>query len=161
MNMNRSIVRAAAVSALLLAAGVTTGEASAQAASGTIRLGGSVAVNCTVAVTDLGVGLNLVGGESAKQVGTVVENCNSGTGYSITVASAGKGKMTSTGTGTVPVDFTIGYDGQSKDLASDLVLTRAGAQFAKSVPVTVTIPANAQRIAGSYSDTLTVTIAAK
>jgi spore coat protein U-like protein len=136
-------------------------DALAQAASGTLRLAGTVASSCTVAVTDLNQALNLVAGETAKQVGTVVENCNSGTGYTVSVASTGKGTMTSTGTGTVPVSFTLGYDGQSSALASNLVLTRNGAQFAKSVPVTVTIPANAQRIAGSYSDTLTITIAAK
>jgi spore coat protein U-like protein len=157
-NMNRTALIAVTVAGMALFGSVT---AQAQSATGTIRLMGTVAVNCTVAVTDLSPSLNLVGGETAKQVGTVVENCNSGTGYTVSVASAGKGTLTSTGSGTQPVSFTLGYDGQSSSLSSDLTLNRSTAQFGKSVPVTVTIPANAQRIAGSYSDTLTITIAAK
>lgn len=158
------MARIASLAAALAAAAAIAGAASganAQAASGTIRLSGTVAVNCTVAVTDLNQSLNLVAGETSKQVGSVIENCNSGTGYTITVASANTGRLTSTGTGTSPVSFTLGYDGQSSTLATALSLTRSTAQFAKTVPVTVTIPAAANRIAGTYTDTLTVTIDAR
>ncbi len=158
------MARIASLAAAALAVATVAGfaaSANAQAASGTIRLQGSVAVNCTVAVTDLNQSLNLVQGETARQVGTVVENCNSGTGYTISVSSANNGQLTSTGTGTVPIAFTLGYDGQSSNLSSTLELNRSGAQFGKNVPVTVTIPAASDRIAGTYNDTITVTIAAR
>lgn len=158
------MARIASFAAAALAVATVAGfaaTASAQATSGTIRLQGTVALACTVSVTDLNQSLNLVQGETNKQVGSVVETCNSGTGYSITVTSANNGTLTSTGNGTQPIAFTLGYDGQSSNLNSGLQLTRSSAQFDKTVPVTVTVPAASNRIAGTYNDTITVTIAAR
>jgi spore coat protein U-like protein len=160
-NRWRLPIPAVAVSVAVSAGMLFSAAAEGQSSSGTLRLNGTVAPSCTVAVTDLGQSLNLVAGETGKQVGTVVENCNAGGGYTLSVASAGQGSLTSSGAGTAPVAFSLGYDGQSSALTSTLTLSRAGASFARAVPVTVNVPASAQRAAGSYSDTLTITIAAK
>ena len=151
--MRKIILAAAAITAFLSA------PALAQS-SGTVALKGTVPLVCTVGVTDLNQSLNLTGGESAKSVGSIVENCNSGTGYNITVSSSNAGKLKAA-SGTAEISYTVGYDGQSGGLASNLTVARSGAQFSKTSSLAVTVPANAQAIAGNYSDTVTITIAAK
>jgi spore coat protein U-like protein len=132
----------------------------AQTTSGTVALKGTVPLVCTVGVTDLNQSLNLTGGESAKQVGSIVENCNSGTGYNISISSANTGKLKAA-TGTATINYTVGYDGTAGNLTSAMTVGRSTAQFAKTSALNVTVPANAQAIAGNYSDTVTITIAAK
>lgn len=149
---------ALAASALALLAGT---PALAQSASGTIQLNGSVQVVCTVAVTDNNVALNLTGGESSRAVGRIVENCNKGNGYTITVTSANAGALTSAASGATPIGYTVGYDGTSGSLSSAMAVSRDSAQFGRQRDLTVTVPASTQYIAGSYADTLTVSIAAR
>ncbi|WP_234703770.1 hypothetical protein [Rhodospirillum centenum] len=160
MTMKTFARLALAATALVATAAAFTTGASAQQASGTIQLRGTVAVNCTIAVTDLNQPLNLTGGESNKQVGTVTENCNRGNGYKISVASANAGKLVSGAAGTTPISYATQYDGQSGN-SGTLEVIRNQAQFNKVSSVNVTIPASAQYIAGDYADTLTITIAAR
>ncbi|MBP2311040.1 spore coat protein U domain-containing protein [Azospirillum soli] len=156
MSKIAAIARTALIAAALAGAAVAPAIA---ATTGTVKLSGTVALNCSVAVTDLNQALNLVGGESARQVGTVVENCNSGTGYSISISSANGGLLKNENSGSV--SYRVGYDGQNNNLTGGLSVTRSTAQFAKSVPLTVSLDANGNAIAGNYSDTVTITIAAK
>ena len=150
----RKIILAAAAFAALLST-----PALAQS-NGAVALKGTVPLVCTVGVTDMNQSLNLTGGESNKSVGSIVENCNSGTGYNITVSSSNAGKLKAA-SGTAEISYTVGYDGQSGGLTSNMTVARSGAQFSKTSALNVTVPANAQAIAGSYSDTVTITIAAK
>ena len=150
--------------AALIAAALTAATASgalAQNASGTVQLTGTVALSCTVAVTDLKQQLNLVSGESSKQVGTVVETCNSGNGYTVTLNSANGGSLKNTSGGNASVSYTVSYDGQNGGLNNGMQVSRSSAQFAKNVPLAVSIQGNNNAVAGSYSDTVTITIAAK
>ena len=91
----------------------------------------------------------------------VVETCNSGSGYNITLSSANAGSLKSSGGGTPSVGYTVSYDGQSGSLGSSLQVARSSAQFGKNAALAISIPANSQAVAGSYSDTVTITIAAK
>ncbi|MDZ5650522.1 spore coat protein U domain-containing protein [Nitrospirillum sp. BR 11828] len=136
----------------------TAAPARAATANRTIALKGTVVTACTVDVTDLGVALDVVTGETKRQVGSVVENCNDGKGYTISVNSANNGKLKS---GTNTVAFTPFYDGTTGNGSGSVSVTRSKATFAKTASLAVTIPANAKTIAGSYSDTLTITIKAK
>jgi spore coat protein U-like protein len=154
--MNAKLIAAAATVAALLGAAA----ASANTTTGTIQLRGSVASTCTIAVTDAAQSLNIVSGESNKQVGSIVENCNNGTGYVVTISSANQGVLKTTSGASTPA-YTLRYDSQSGTLASALAVTRDGAQFNREVTVGVTLPASANAVAGSYSDTLTLTIATK
>lgn len=149
---------AALLAPMLAVAVVGSAEA---ATSGTIKLSGTVATACTVAVTDASQSLDITDGETNKTVGTVVENCNSGTGYTISISSANSGSLKSTSNGASPISYQVSYDGSTSALSSALQVTRSSAQFAKSVSVGVTVPANSTAVAGSYSDTLTISIAAK
>jgi spore coat protein U-like protein len=149
----RKIILAAALSLLSL-------PALADGTSGSVALKGTVPLVCTVGVTDMNQSLNLTGGESNKQVGSVVENCNSGTGYNISISSANAGLL-KPASGSATISYTVGYDGQSGGLTSAMTVGRSSAQFSKTSALNVTVPANAQAIAGNYSDTVTITIAAK
>ncbi|MEE3623332.1 hypothetical protein UCD39_04935 [Nitrospirillum sp. BR 11752] len=152
--MIRRIAAASALVAALISAPALADT------SGSIRLSGTVAQTCTVAVTDAGATLNILSGSSNVAVGSVVENCNDGAGYTITVASANNGTLKSSATGAQAISYTTTYDGTSGS-GSSFAVTRSGAQFNKTAAVSVTVPANAQAIAGSYADTLTITIAGK
>ncbi|MEA1674405.1 hypothetical protein [Nitrospirillum sp. BR 11163] len=150
---------AAAVAASALVTTLVSAPALADT-SGTIKLSGTVSLTCTVAVTDAGAQLNILSGSSNVAVGSVVENCNDGAGYTITVASANNGTLKSSATGAQAISYTTSYDGTNGS-GSSFAVTRSGAQFNKTSNVSVTVPANAQAIAGSYADTLTITIAGK
>ncbi|MDZ5646470.1 spore coat protein U domain-containing protein [Nitrospirillum sp. BR 11828] len=147
-----------AAAALIAVASLAAAPAFA-AASGTIQLNSTVAQTCTVAVTDAGAQLNILTGSNAVTVGSVVETCNDGAGYQISVTSANGGTLKSNATGAQPVSYTPIYDGQSS--GSSVNVVRSSAQFNKTATVAVTVPANAQAIAGSYTDTLTITIQGK
>ncbi|MEA1651479.1 hypothetical protein UAJ10_21000 [Nitrospirillum sp. BR 11164] len=144
---------AAAIAAVLFAAPALADT------SGSIKLSGTVAQTCTVAVTDAQTQLNILAGSNNVTVGSVVETCNDGAGYTITVASTNGGSLRGTSPTVPPVSYTTIYDGQSG--TGTVNVTRSSAQFGKTATVAVTVPANAQAIAGSYSDTLTITIAGK
>ncbi|TWB47563.1 spore coat protein U domain-containing protein [Nitrospirillum viridazoti] len=146
-----------AAAALIAAVSLAAAPAFAAAgASGTIQLNSTVAQTCTVSVTDAGTQLNILTGSNAVTVGSVVETCNDGAGYQISVQSANGGTLKSNATGAQPVSYTPIYDGQSS--GSSVNVVRSSAQFNKTATVAVTVPANAQAIAGSYTDTLTITI---
>ncbi|HYE01546.1 MAG TPA: spore coat protein U domain-containing protein [Alphaproteobacteria bacterium] len=148
-----------ALSAALIAAALP-GAALANNASGQVKLKGTVALTCTVAVQDMNESLDLVNGEANQSVGTVVETCNSGSGYTISLSSSNGGALVSD-TGTAPVAYSVSYDGQGGSLGSALSVSRNGAQFGRQATLAVNVQGNAQALAGNYSDTVTITIAAK
>lgn len=147
----------AALSALALSALALSAAAQAST-TGTIRLNGTVQAACTISVTDAGVQLNITGGESNRQVGTVVENCNSGTGYRVTLTSANAGALKN---GAAAVSYSVSYDNQQGTLSGAMTVDRPSAAFGKQSVVAVSMPANATAVAGTYSDTVTITVAAR
>lgn len=151
--MFRTLAVAATAAATLL-----FGAAAEASTSGTIQLKGSVAKTCTISVSDVNATLDIVGGENSRSVGTVVENCNSGSGYDITITSANSGALRA---GNATVNYSVVYDNQTQTLGSPWTVNRNSAQFGKQVTVGVTIPARPNAVAGSYTDTLTIQIAAK
>ncbi|WP_114391518.1 spore coat protein U domain-containing protein [Oleisolibacter albus] len=144
--------------AALIATAALATPAFAQSASGTIRLNGTVALTCTVAVADANQSLNLLSGENEKVVGTVTENCNGAQGYRISLSSSNNGRLKS---GNNAIDYQVKYENQGGSLGGTMVVDRGNAQFDKRVDLKVTVPANAQAIAGAYTDTVTIQIAAK
>ncbi|WP_044558555.1 spore coat protein U domain-containing protein [Azospirillum sp. B4] len=150
------MIRFAAIAAVAAATLAAAPAFAAAGASGSIQLNSTVAQTCTVSVTDAGAQLNILSGSSAVTVGSVVENCNDGAGYQISVSSANGGNLKSSATGAQPISYTPIYDGQSA--GSSVNVVRSAAAFNKTATVAVTVPANAQAIAGAYTDTLTITI---
>ena len=153
--MFKTIAATALITFAILAAGQPAGAADS---SGTLVVRGSVATNCTVSIQDMGAQLDLTRGVSDVVVGKVTETCNDPDGYSITFASQGGGSLKS---GKAAVPYTASYDhADNQDLRSDMRLARKDAAFGEVHELKVSVKGSSERVAGAYSDTITVTIAA-
>lgn len=136
------------------------------ASSGTLLLQGTVGMVNDISVAANGtdnVNLNILAGETAKTVGTATETSNDLNGYKIFISSSTGGELRNTADSTKKTTYKVSYDGatsvtptvagvQVKDVTSLSALTVA----ASSIAVDVTAAPNA--VAGTYQDTLTVSI---
>ncbi len=154
--MFKKIATAAVTTAALMAASNSVQAGSDN--SDTLKVQGSVAAVCTVDVEDYGVRLDLVKGADGKAIGEITETCNDADGYTITLASGEAGNMVN---GAAKVAYTIDYDSVSgQSLSKDQSLTRKSAAYGDAHELAVNIEGDFERVAGSYADTITVTIAA-
>ena len=137
--------------------------ASAQSATAKLDLVGKVALNCTISVTPTAkaASLDLKAGEQNASVGQVTETCNSGTGYTVAIASQNGGQLRSGDASAPLANYSASYDDATGSIASSLTATRSKAFFGRTGNLLINIPANAQAIAGNYSDSITLVIAAK
>lgn len=138
---------------------------SAQAATDTaqLELRGSVGVNCTIAVTPTAkaTSLDILGGEKEALVGVVTENCNSGTGYTVSLTSGNAGQLLSKSAGAKPTNYEARYDDGVGEIAKEIVAARDKAHFGREGKLTVSFAGDKQAIAGVYSDIVNLVIAAK
>lgn len=143
----------------LFALAVFAAPFASAANSDQIKLRGSVDGICDIVVTDLGVSLNLVDGESNRVVGSVEETCNNPDGYTLSFESANAGSMN--GPLNTEVAYSFNYDSISAaSLDSSQSLVRPGPRFGLLNEVAVSITGQSTLPAGLYSDTITVSIAA-
>lgn len=157
--MNFSTRKALAISIAISSLFAAFGNTASAAASGQIELRGSVGAVCEIIVTDLGVSLDLVNGESARVVGSVEETCNDPDGYTLSFASDNSGSMN--GPLDTAVGYTFNYDTiNAASLSSDQALARPGPQFGLLNDVAVNITGQSNLPAGLYSDTIVISIAA-
>ncbi len=157
--MNRQPCRPLIALALLLVGLAAAGDAGATT-TGSIGISGRVDPNCYVVVTDQNRTLNLVGGTTNLTVARIGERCNSSRGYTVTFNSLNGGAVVNANGSRIA--YTMRYDGQTRSLTSSHVRTRNGPQnTVRTRDFQVTVPANAQALAGTYTDTITVTIAAR
>lgn len=153
--MFKKIATAAVTTAALMAA---SNAVQASDNSDTLKVQGSVAAVCTVEVEDFGVRLDLVKGADGKAIGEITETCNDADGYTITLASGEAGNMVN---GAAKVAYTIDYDSvKGQSLSKDQSLTRKNAAYGDAHELAVNVEGDFERVAGSYADTITVTIAA-
>ena len=137
------------------------------ASSATLTVSGVVALVNDISVTPNGTNntsLNIVGGETAKNVASVVETSNNAQGYVIQMSSANGGKLKSS-SNNQQTSYTISYGGGSyaapntnpttvKTVNSLTGLTSNTSQVAINVTALPTASA------GTYSDTITFAISA-
>lgn len=156
-------MKALKLSLIALAIAGFAGTSQAADTSAKVDLKGTVGVNCGIAVkpTAKATNLDILNGEKNTQVASVVENCNSGTGYTVQVTSGNKGQLVSDARGASPVSFEASYDDAKGAIADALVAERAEAYFDRVGSLAVSFNGNPRAIAGVYADVLTVTIAAK
>ena len=138
--------------------------------SGSITLSGTVPVSTTITVTAQSGynSLNIADGETDKLIAVVNEKCNKIDGYTVELQSlnAGSGTQASlkeTGNADT-VNYSIKYDSSAVSLVGGkATVTNASGRTGSSgvnKNLTVTIPA-VWANTGTYTDTLTLTIAAK
>lgn len=141
---------------------------SAQAAStGTLLLQGTVAlVNDIVINAQSGATtLDIVGGETGKLVAVVDETSNNLNGYTIEMSSANSGLLVHTTDSSQSTSYTVSYDGGSSVTLSSTPQTVKNVSSLSglttvSSDVNVDVAANATAIAGTYQDTVTISIVA-
>jgi hypothetical protein len=156
-------------SALLISAFTISSLANA-ASTGSILLSGTVSAQNDIVITANGsnnTSLNITAGEVAKNIASVDETSNNATGYKIYMYSNNAGELRHSIDPSKLTTYTISYDGgsyvappaigspvQVKNVSSLAALTTDTSQ------VLITVAANATAIAGTYSDTLTLSIVA-
>lgn len=143
-----------AIAALLAAAGPAGATG-----TGTLQLKGAVFKNCSIAIQEAAATLDIVGGETARQVATVSERCNSKSGYEITIVSSNSGVMRADGASAA---YTLVYDGQARSLGTPWTIARGDRSNKTTTAVVgVTLPSTPDAVAGTYTDTVTIQIAPK
>jgi len=128
------------------------------ASAATLDISGTVAAQCYVSVTDLGVSLDLVNGENAKKVASISETCNDPDGYVVLLSSTDGQLNGPTG---FDEGYTINYDTLSDaDLASGTQsVAHAAPAWDSSNFLRVNLDGNSELAAGTYTDTITISIA--
>jgi hypothetical protein len=138
------------------------------ASSGTLTLSGTVGLVNDLVVTPNGTNnttLNITGGETGKNVAAVAETSNNGLGYKITVSSVNGGELRLATDAAKKTTYQISYDGGSyftptiAGIAAKNVTSLAGLTTNTS-QVLVNVVAYPAALVGSYSDTVTFSIAA-
>lgn len=152
-------------------------------AANTILLRGTVAQNCTVDVTTLGAASTLpltTSGAQRVQVGTVLQSCNKKTGYTLIVesqncATAPTGAKVIDAVSTESLVFSGEFanptTGGSAASVTNLMSASCTGQIARDVTnakvtsetsaVYVNFTGDAALAAGTYTDTLTITMNVK
>lgn len=127
------------------------------AAAATIDISGTVAAQCSVSVTDLGASLDLVNGETSKNVASISETCNDPDGFTVSFSSSDAKLNGPTG---YDVDYTINYDTlAAQSLATAQSVSRSAPAWDSSNNLQINLAGNAQLAAGTYTDTITISIA--
>lgn len=155
----------------ILAAALTTvsvSTAAFAASSATLILQGTIGAVNDITVAANGSNnttLNIASGETAKNVGTATETSNNILGYKITISSPTDGQLRNQTDSTLFTTYKVAYNGAAavtptvagvvvKNVAALTALTTATSAIAVDV---VALPNGA---AGTYMDTLTVSIQA-
>jgi hypothetical protein len=149
------------LSALLASAAVA-------ASSGTLTLSGTVAAVNDISISANGsnnTSLNILNGETGKNVASVTESSNDLNGYKIQMYSANGGQLQLAGQPSKHTTYQISYGGGTyttpplaaspatvKNVSSLSTLTNA------TSPVMVNVAAYPSALAGTYSDTVTFAI---
>lgn len=127
-----------------------------------INLSGQVLTYCYlwVDVKAAAATLNVKGGNNNVTVASIQETCNNPSGFTVAISSANNGNLMN---GTNAVAYTIDYDGTAEALTTTKIRTRTGTRFDDATNTGrdfgVTLAASPSAVAGTYSDTITITIA--
>src|SRR5882757_7224709 len=134
------------------------------ASSGTLILQGVVSTSYDLVVTPqtAATTLNILGGESNKLVAVVTETTNNPTGFKIKLSSANAGQLKNNTVDSLT--YQLSYNGGTAtqpSLIPALVKTSVtAAPGGVTSNVNITFPAKPLALAGTYTDTVTVSIEA-
>ncbi|MFL5815461.1 MAG: fimbrial protein [Bdellovibrionia bacterium] len=138
------------------------------ASTGTLTLSGNVAAVNDITVTPNGTNntsLNIISGETGKNVASVTESSNDKDGYKIQIHSANGGQLQLAGQPSKYTTYQISYAGGSyttPPLAASPVtiknVSSLSALTSATSAVAVNVTAYPTALAGTYSDTVTFAI---
>lgn len=149
---------------LFIAAGLMASTVMA-ASTGTLTLSGTVVVINELVITPINnTNLNILTGETDRKVADVSESSNSLTGYKITMRSANSSNLRHSLDATKQSAYTISYDGATAiplTTTDQIVKTSlVSGLVSDSSEVKVNLAGNLNAAAGTYSDTVTISISA-
>lgn len=140
---------------------VAAGSAMAASNSGEIKLNGTMGAICVVDVDAKNTDIDMKEGAKKQVVAEIKETCNDHEGYTITFTSANAGVILHRDSGQ-SVPYTVSYDSSNaSSLAKPLDVVRDKEGYEVEHNLIVDMSGSANRVAGSYGDTITVQIAAK
>lgn len=153
-------------------AALTLGNTAMAASSGTLLLQGQVSTvtNITVAPTD-NLALNIVNGEAGKDVASVIEESNNLGGYKVFISSTNGGELRHTLDASKKTTYQIKYDGSAAAVTPSVTQVGQNGVEVKNVTslsglttdtssVLAVVAPYASAPAGTYNDTLTISIVA-
>jgi spore coat protein U-like protein len=143
--------------------------ASHAASSATLNLSGSIASSVSIAVSANATASNLTltSNASDTQVATVSESSNSASGYSILAKSSNAGKLVNSADSSESIAYTIKY-GSGSSLSLTAVDQTVKSQTTSGVyssvqsalSISFTGASATSKLAGNYTDTITLTVQA-
>lgn len=147
------------ITSLLFSAGLLAST------TGTLVLNGIVPqiVSITVTPEPIAANLPLDVTQNQTKVATVNEISNSNTGYSVSISSGNQGALVHESVSSSQIVYSLRYDGNSVDLSSGQTFTysaSASVDVNRDVDISYTGVDHSLLIQGSYTDTVTFTIAA-
>lgn len=136
------------------------------ATTGTLNLSGTVAVVSELTVTANGSNnssLDIVNGESNKLVGSATETSNNLAGYKIKLSSTNGGELRNTTDSSKMTTYKVSYNGDTPATPSTTATTvknvsSLGALTTEISEIRVDVDAASTAAAGTYTDTLTLSI---
>lgn len=139
--------------------------ANAQAATtADITLSGTVAQDCSVALSSANYTVDLLNGENDSTVATVTETCNDADGYVISFSSANSGVMQNDDNASEQKAYTVSYGTGivAQSLSQAQSSSYSSFTAGNAVPLKLNLAAHTSGVlaAGTWSDTITVSIAA-
>ena len=135
--------------------------------TGVITLSGSIGTvnEIVITQTEAATNLNVLEGESGALIATVEESSNSPTGYTIFMNSVNDSNLINTENGDESTAYTVSYDGgaplslTTADSAVKTVASLDGLVTDES-EVLINVTPNSEAGSGTYTDLITVSIAA-
>lgn len=157
------------IMALLMTLGFLAfgGNAAVASDTGVITLSGSIGIVNEIVITQTpeATNLDILGGEEGLLIATVEESSNSPTGYTIFMNSVNDSNLVNTENGEESVTYTVSYDGAAPislttaDMPVKTVGELAGLVTDES-QVVINVIADGTNASGTYTDLITVSIAA-
>lgn len=141
-------------------------QSAVAATTGTLNLSGTVAVVSELTVNPNGANnssLDILDGEANKLVGTTTETSNNLAGYQIKLSSLNGGELRNTSDNNKKTNYTISFDGGATTAPSTTPttvknITSLGTLTTDTSEIRISVEALATAAAGTYTDTLTLSI---
>jgi len=136
------------------------------ATQGLLTLTGVVDVRYEISLSTSSAAVNIITGEANRVVAQATEVSNNLSGYKISMKSTNASRLVHNTDNTKFVAYTISYDDSATQhslLTTDTVVKPASALAGLTTDVSnirVSFPAQPNAVAGTYSDTLTISISA-
>lgn len=149
-----------------LTAFVMLATTSAMAATtGTLQIQGVVGVTNEIIINAKAeaTALNIVGGENNRNVAEVTEKSNSPSGYKINMKSANAGRLVHTTDNGKQTPYTVSYNGQSAISLHQTdqtvrTVSNLNNMTTNTAQVIVNVTPLSNAMAGTYQDTITISI---